>query len=210
VRHNAQRLDAVMAVLREAGAGRVLDLGCGPGPLLVRLAEAPWAREVVGVDLEPGELKAARAALAPLGQPDGRQLRLIEGDLLRPDPGLAGFDAAALVETIEHVDAGRLSQLEHGLFAVLRPDLLVLTTPNADYNELHQGRAGRFRHPDHKFEWTRAELRAWAGGVAARRGYAVSLHDIGPGHPRLGTSSQMAIFRRVGPDGAAPTPVRRR
>ncbi|WP_027287096.1 methyltransferase domain-containing protein [Rhodovibrio salinarum] len=207
---NAQRLEAVMAVLRGACVARVLDLGCGPGPLLLRLAQADWAREVVGLDVDPGELKAAQAALDPYGLPDGDRLRLVQGDLLRPDARLAGFDAAALVETVEHIDPGRLSALEHGVFAVLRPGLVVVTTPNADYNPLYGRTGGRFRHPDHRFEWSRVQLRTWAGRVAAAHGYSASLHDIGPAHPRLGTSSQMAVFRRVPAGGAAPVrcPVR--
>lgn len=205
---NVQRLDAVMAVLRAAGVERVLDLGCGPGPLLVRLAESDWAREIVGVDVDTGELRAAKRALAPSGLPDGRRVRLVQGDLLRPDPALGGFDAAALVEIIEHVDPGRLSALEHGVFAVLRPGMVVVTTPNADYNPLHGRAEGRFRHPDHRFEWSRLQFRQWAGRVAAAHGYSASLHDIGPAHPRLGTSSQMAVFREVGDDGAAPATVR--
>jgi hypothetical protein len=94
------------------------------------------------------------------------------------------------------------------VFAVLRPGLLVVTTPNADYNPLHGRAEGRFRHPDHRFEWSRVQFRAWAGRVAAAHGYAASLHNIGPAHPRLGTSSQMAVFRRVDATGAAPVKLR--
>ena len=205
---NAQRLDAVMTVLRAAGAERVLDLGCGPGPLLLRLSEADWAREIVGLDVDAGELRRARAALAEQGVDERGRVRLVQGDLLRPDPALAGFDAAALVETIEHIAPSRLSALEHGVFAMLRPGVVVVTTPNADYNPLYGRPEGRFRHPDHKFEWSRVQFRAWAGRVAAAHGYRASLHDIGPAHPRVGTSSQMAVFRRAGDGGVAPVKLR--
>ena len=205
---NAQRLEAVMTVLRAAGAERVLDLGCGPGPLLLRLAEADWAREIVGVDVDAGELRRARAALAEQGVDERGRVRLVQGDLLRPDPALAGFDAAALVETIEHIAPSRLSALEHGVFAMLRPGVVVVTTPNADYNPLYGRPEGRFRHPDHKFEWSRVQFRAWAGRVAAAHGYRASLHDIGPAHPRVGTSSQMAVFRHAGDGGVAPVKLR--
>jgi 3' terminal RNA ribose 2'-O-methyltransferase Hen1 len=208
VLQNAQRLDAVMAVLRDAGASRVLDLGCGPGPLLLRLAASGWAREIVGLDVDPGELRQAQAALVDEGWAEDPRVRLVQGDLLRPDPALAGFDAAALVETIEHVDPARLSALEHGVFAVLRPSLVIVTTPNADYNPLYGRAEGRFRHPDHRFEWSRIQLRQWAGRVAVAHGYSASLHKIGPAHPRLGTSSQMAVFRRVPAGGAAPVKLR--
>ena len=205
---NAQRLDAVMTVLRAAGAERVLDLGCGPGPLLLRLSEADWAREIVGLDVDAGELRRARAALAEQSVDERGRVRLVQGDLLRPDPALAGFDAAALVETIEHIAPSRLSALEHGVFAMLRPGVVVVTTPNADYNPLYGRPEGRFRHPDHKFEWSRVQFRAWAGRVAAAHGYRASLHDIGPAHPRVGTSSQMAVFRRAGDGGVAPVKLR--
>jgi 3' terminal RNA ribose 2'-O-methyltransferase Hen1 len=207
---NVQRLDSVMRALWGARAESVLDLGCGPGPLLLRLAQAAQVTRIVGLDHDAGELAAARRALAPLGLPDGDRLRLVESDLTAPPAGLAGFDAAVLVETIEHVEPARLSALDHAVFKTLRPETVVVTTPNREFNALWGRDDRQRRHPDHRFEWTRAEFRAWATGVAARRGYAAELHHVGPPHPRLGSSSQMAVFARVRPPSAPPAHLPRR
>jgi hypothetical protein len=99
-----------------------------------------------------------------------------------------------LVETIEHLDAERLGAFENSVLGRLRPDAVVVTTPNAEYNALLGVPAHRFRHPDHRFEWDRARFRGWADGVARRQGYRVGCTDIAGRHPRLGGASQMAVF----------------
>jgi hypothetical protein len=118
-----------------------------------------------------------------------------------PDPALAGFDCALLVETIEHVAPDRLSRLERALFTTLRPGRVVITTPNAEFNPLLGVPPGRFRHPDHRFEWDRARFRRWGRRAARTAGYDVAFRDIAGRHPELGGASQMAVFRR---DGAKP------
>jgi hypothetical protein len=78
----------------------------------------------------------------------------------------------------------------------------VLTTPNAEYNIRWPSLpAGRFRHQDHRFEWSRAEFRAWAEAAAARFGYTVEFLPVGPEDPEVGSPTQMAIFSR----SAAPS-----
>lgn len=189
-----ERLDAVLGVLRRAGAATVLDLGCGAGALLRRLvADARFAR-VVGVDLSHEALLVAERALAAAGAPERWELR--HGSLMDADPALAGFDAAVLVEALEHVAPGELSRVERAVFGVLRPALVVLTTPNRDYNERYGLAEGELRHPDHRFEWTRGRFRAWAESVAGRNGYAAEVSDVGRGDPLLGAPTQMAVFRR--------------
>jgi hypothetical protein len=109
---------------------------------------------------------------------------------------LSGFDAAALVETIEHVDPSQLSRMEHAVFVVWRPNLVVLTTPNSEYNPVLGLAPGEFRHSDHRFEWDRQKFRSWASGVAERCGYKITFEYIGPRDPDFGSSTQMAVFRR--------------
>ncbi len=191
-----ERLDAVVAAVRESGAESVLDLGCGDGACLLRLAPEPAIRRIVGLDLSAEALRALRRRLQemPAGQRDKVELR--QRSFLAPGAGLEGFDMAILVESIEHVDPDRLTEAETAVFKRLSPAAAIITTPNAEFNPLLGVPGHRFRHPDHRFEWGRAKFRAWAEGVAARCGYTVSHRDLGGSHPQLGGASQMALFSR--------------
>ncbi len=196
---NEQRLGAVVACLRASGARRVLDLGCGAGSLLRELLRDRQFEEIVGLDVSIRSLEAARRRLKierlPAAQAD--RLKLIHGSLTYRDRRLEGFDAAAVVEVVEHLDPPRLSAFERVLFAFARPRTVVLTTPNREYNVTWETLpAGQFRHPDHRFEWTRAEFRAWAEAVAGRFGYAVRFLPVGPEDEKLGPPTQMGLFQR--------------
>jgi len=191
-----QRLDAAEAVVRASGAQSVLDLGCGDGALLLRLAALPAITRLTGIDIDAAALDRLRARLA-LCDSGARQIALHLASMTDPDPRLAGYDCATLIETIEHLDPGSLTRMERAVFGTMRPGMVVLTTPNAEFNPLLGVPAHRFRHPDHKFEWTRDRFRRWAMGVAARGGYAVACEDIAGRHPTLGGASQMAVFRRA-------------
>jgi 3' terminal RNA ribose 2'-O-methyltransferase Hen1 len=194
-----QRLGAVMAALRQSGARRVLDLGCGEGRLLELLLKERQVTEIVGMDVSYRVLERAQEKLRldRLPSMQRERIRLIHGSLIYRDRRLEGFDAAAVVEVIEHLDAPRLSAFERALFEFARPKTVVLTTPNVEYNvKFATLPAGKFRHGDHRFEWTRAEFESWALGVAERHGFAVRFMPIGPEDPVVGAPSQMAVFSR--------------
>jgi 3' terminal RNA ribose 2'-O-methyltransferase Hen1 len=193
-----ERLKAVAAVLHERGAKRVLDLGCGEGKLILQLLDDRQFTEILGVDASSIALAQAARRLHPDRWPAQGRVRLIHGALTYRDKRLAGFDAAAIVEVIEHLDPFRLAAFERVVFESARPGLVVVTTPNQEYNQLFDTLAsGTFRHPDHRFEWTRTEFAAWAQGVADRFGYAVEMAGIGPVDPEHGQPSQMAIFSHL-------------
>jgi SAM-dependent methyltransferase len=195
------RHETVVAALKESGARRVLDLGCGTGALLRRLLEEPQFTEVVGVEVGQRALAEAEAAL-----PAGGRARVLHGSLVYRDARLAGFDAAAVVEVVEHLDPPQLAAFEDALWAAARPGTIVLTTPNADYNTLFEyHRGGALRHADHRFEWTRAEFQAWAHAVAARHGYAVRFGAVGVETPGVGALTQVAVFTRL--PGPPPAPA---
>jgi 3' terminal RNA ribose 2'-O-methyltransferase Hen1 len=192
-----ERLPKVQRVLLSSGARSVLDLGCGPGELFVRLVREWQFGRIVGIDVFGEALRAAEEALRREGLPDSEKwVLLLQASFSEPDARLAGFDAAALVETIEHIDPQRLSSVEHAVFASHRPGMVIVTTPNFEYNVLYGMPDGAFRHEDHRFEWTRARFCAWSFGVARRNGYVVAFDEIGEAHPLLGSPTQMATFKR--------------
>jgi 3' terminal RNA ribose 2'-O-methyltransferase Hen1 len=194
-----QRLDTVLRELLRSGARSVLDLGCGGGELLLRLVREAQFRRIVGIDISAEALRDARSLLHAAPGAGAGRVELVEASFTVPDARFAGFDAAALVETIEHVDAHRLSAVERAVFAGYRPATVVITTPNSEYNRIRGTPAGPFRHPDHRFEWQRAKFRDWARGVAGRNGYRAAFGDIGEPDPHLGSPTQMAVLQRAAP-----------
>ncbi len=210
------RVAAVLRELKAAGARRVLDLGCGDGRLLAALLGDPQFEEIVGVDASAAALdRAARRLRTDEMAPRQKErVRLLLGALTYTDRRLHGYDAAVLTEVVEHVDPGRLGALEQAVFGAAAPPLVLVTTPNAEYNPLYPGLApGALRHPDHRFEWTRAQFRAWADSVAHRYGYAVRFEPVGNDAPEAGPPTQLAVLARgdtaspgVTPDPDGPEP----
>ena len=187
-------------MLRASGATRVLDVGCGSGKLIAALLKDPAFAEIVGVDISHRALEIAhsRLQLDRLAPRQRDRVRLFQTALTYRDGRLAGFDAAAVVEVIEHLDVPRLRSFERVLFGEARPGAVVVTTPNSEYNVRFDGLpAGRFRHRDHRFEWTRAEFEDWAGEVAGRFGYGVRFLPVGPDDPEVGSPTQMAVFEKA-------------
>jgi 3' terminal RNA ribose 2'-O-methyltransferase Hen1 len=192
-----QRIGAVVAVLRSTGAKRVLDLGCGEGKLLRALLEEKSFQEIVGMDVSFRSLEIAhrRLRLERLPVRQKERLKLMHGSLLYRDKRLAGYDAATVVEVIEHLDPPRLAAFERVLFQEARPHAVIITTPNAEYNvKFETLPAGQFRHKDHRFEWTRSEFQQWSNGIAERFGYVVRFLPVGGEDAQLGAPTQMGVF----------------
>jgi 3' terminal RNA ribose 2'-O-methyltransferase Hen1 len=201
LRLNDERMGAVVEALRAAGARIIADLGCGEGKLLQRLVRERWVEKLFGVDASARDLERAsrRLKLDLASGPREHRVRLLHGSVTYRDRRWEEADAAALVEVIEHLDPDRLPALQKVVFGCARPATVVVTTPNADYNVRFESLpAGQFRHPDHRFEWSRAEFRAWAEAVCAAHGYGVEYADIGTLDEALGAPTQMAVFTRGG------------
>ncbi|MGA5095922.1 3' terminal RNA ribose 2'-O-methyltransferase Hen1 [Streptomyces lavendulocolor] len=198
-----QRREAILRVLREAGASRVLDLGCGQGQLVQALLKDVRFTDVVGVDVSVRALTVAarRLRLERMGERQAGRVNLLQSSLTYTDKRLKGYDAAVLSEVVEHLDLPRLPALEYAVFGSARPGTVVVTTPNVEYNVRWETLpAGHVRHGDHRFEWTREEFRRWARQVGGRHGYAVEFAPVGPDDPEVGPPTQMAVFTLAAAD----------
>jgi 3' terminal RNA ribose 2'-O-methyltransferase Hen1 len=196
---NEQRIGTVVAALKQCGARRVLDLGCGEGQLIRALLKEKSLDEILGVDVSHRALEIASDRLRLERMPEQQQARvkLMQGSLMYRDKRLAGYDAAAVVEVIEHLDPPRLAAFERAVFEFARPGTVVVTTPNVEYNVKFEALpAGCFRHKDHRFEWSRAEFETWARAIADRFHYSVRFVAVGAEDPAFGPPTQMAVFAR--------------
>ncbi len=132
-------------------------------------AQLPWKSLGVDVSTRALEVAARRLNLETLPEPQRARIRLGQGALTYRDERLSGYDAAAVVEVVEHLDPHRLEAFSRVLFEYARPTTVALTTPNVEYNTRFPGLAtGALRHRDHRFEWTRREF----------EGADISIHKI--------------------------------
>jgi 3' terminal RNA ribose 2'-O-methyltransferase Hen1 len=193
------RREAIMAVLREAGTRTVGDFGCGAGALTSDLMAERGIDLVVATDVSARALALAarRLRLDRMPERQRERLKIFQSALTYRDDRLAGLDAAVLMEVIEHVDPERLPSLERAVFGFAKPGIVVVTTPNAEYNVRYETLpTGHFRHRDHRFEWTRAEFAAWATRVAAGYGYAAAFRPVGDVDDEVGPPTQLAVFTK--------------
>ncbi|PTR40621.1 3' terminal RNA ribose 2'-O-methyltransferase Hen1 [Rhodococcus sp. OK611] len=194
-----RRQDAVIATLEDLGVARVVDVGCGEGKMLRELLARPAFTKIVGVDVSDSALRKAerRLGLAELSDRQRERISVLQSSATYRDPRLRGYDAVVLMEVVEHVDESRLPALVRSVFADMHPRVVLVTTPNAEYNVLYPNlEPGTFRHPDHRFEFSRTQFEAWAAEVTSAHDYDVSFTGIGDVDGTLGAPTQMAVFIR--------------
>jgi len=192
-----KRIKLVAEKITESGAERVLDLGCGEGKLIRQLIKQKQFSEIVGMDVSYNELIKAKERLhfEEMSPKQKERINLFQGSLTYKDQRLEGFDAAAVVEVIEHLDLNRLKAFERVLFEFAKPKTVVLTTPNQEFNVMWDKLdAVEMRHDDHRFEWTRNEFKEWSNKIGESYNYKVELFSIGDEVENIGAPSQMAIF----------------
>lgn len=196
---NVQRLKTVHEELVKAGVRTVADLGCGEGRLLRLLLKDRRFTKILGVDVSSAALEKAalRLKLDRLPPMQRERIEIVQGSLTYCDTRLKGFDVACVVEVIEHIDPERIAAFEQALFGFVQPPLVLLTSPNSEYNVKYEGmEKGSMRHRDHRFEWTRSEFEAWANHVCKTYGYCVEILPVGEIDEALGAPTQLGVFRK--------------
>lgn len=196
---NQQRLDAIVAVLKDANVTSVIDLGCGEGKLLALLMKDKSFKRLAGTDVSLSSLQRAKdkLKLGKLPEEQEERLQLFQSSLTYRDKRFEGYDAGCIVEVVEHLDASRLKAFERVVFEFARPNMVIITTPNREYNNRYKNLINDgMRHSDHRFEWTRAEFLTWAKEVAKMFGYTVEFMEIGEYDDEYGMPTQMGVFRK--------------
>jgi 3' terminal RNA ribose 2'-O-methyltransferase Hen1 len=197
---NEQRIKAVLSKISDSGAKSILDLGCGEGKLLRDLINDKSIERIAGMDVSIRSLEIAhkRIGLNRLPTRIKDKISLFHGSLMYKDKRFSGFDAAIVMEVVEHLDPPRLAAFEKVLFKHAKPKTIIITTPNREYNAMWDNfPEGAMRHNDHRFEWTRDEFREWAGSLAEQYNYSIAYYTIGPESLSFGSPTQMGVFKRA-------------
>ncbi|XP_067583200.1 small RNA 2'-O-methyltransferase isoform X3 [Tursiops truncatus] len=99
---------------------------------------------------------------------------------------------------IEHFDSEDLAKFPEVVFGYMSPAMIVISTPNSDFNSLFPSAV--FRDSDHKFEWSRMQFQTWALDVANHYSYSVEFTGVGEppaGAEDVGCCTQIGVFRKI-------------
>lgn len=193
------RHQSVTDLVNKLNIQSILDMGCGDGKLLKMLLDHTSIKSITGMDVSCSALKKAHNYLHIDSMPPLRRqrIKLTLGSLLYRDKRMQNIDAITLIEVIEHLNPSRLKTMERVIFEMAAPKHVIITTPNCEYNiKMESLDQGKFRHSDHRFEWTRAQCEEWGTSVGKKFNYSYKLSQIGPIDEVLGAPTQMILFTK--------------
>ncbi|MGM0845103.1 MAG: 3' terminal RNA ribose 2'-O-methyltransferase Hen1 [Bacillota bacterium] len=174
----------------------IVDFGSGEGKLSLRLGFVNGVKEIIAVEpSESAALKALKRFEKAAQKEDILMPTTMMGSLFYFDERLKGKDVMILCEVIEHIDEYRLPKIMNTILNDYKPGVLMITTPNQEYNQVYDMSEG-YRHSDHRFEWTREEFYQWCNQQNTAENYELVFDGIGEEHERYGFPTQMCIFTR--------------
>ncbi|WP_394187874.1 3' terminal RNA ribose 2'-O-methyltransferase Hen1 [Paenisporosarcina quisquiliarum] len=195
-RLNELRYEKIVSTISQMQPKSIVDIGSGEGKLSELLGFVQGVQEVLAV--EPSQsamLKALKRFDKVKGQSNFVMPETLWGSLFYYDERLKGKDVVVLCEVIEHIDESRLPKVMETILGDYQPGILIITTPNREYNEVYD-MEGTLRHTDHRFEWTRAEFQQWCAERNHRDTYSLNFEGIGEEHNTQGFPTQMCVFKR--------------
>ncbi|CAF0911034.1 unnamed protein product [Rotaria sordida] len=197
-------------IQRDPSLHSLLDIGCGTCQLLtIGKYRNPHIQLVAAIDIIRYQLDEGCFRLKPLPveymifrRETPLHTYVLHGDATKICNCFQHFDVVTLIEVIEHLYLNDLENLVKHVFGYICPRMVIITTPNADFNVLFTTMiCGKYRHADHKFEFTRHEFNIWSQKIAHTYGYLVEFNGVGEApsnekHRNIGTCTQIAIFYR--------------
>ncbi|CAN7070969.1 unnamed protein product [Brassica oleracea var. botrytis] len=210
-----QRVEYAVKHIKNSSASTLADFGCGSGSLLDSLLDYPTTLQtIIGVDISPkGLARAAKMLHVKLNKEacNVNTATLYDGSILEFDSRLYDIDIGTCLEVIEHMEEDQACEFGEKVLSLFRPKLLIVSTPNFEYNTILQrsttpenqeenkseSQLPKFRNHDHKFEWTREQFNHWATKLAEHHNYSVEFSGVGgSGEVEPGFASQIAVFKR--------------
>ncbi|WP_440116936.1 3' terminal RNA ribose 2'-O-methyltransferase Hen1 [Paenibacillus sp. QZ-Y1] len=199
VRLNELRYRAITDVVAALPIKRhIVDMGAGEGKLSARLAHIPGVKSILAV--EPSGQSRLRA-MERFAKLEGRSGVVampepIIGSLFYFDEQMQNQDVMILCEVVEHIEEYRLNGIMDTIMNDYQPEVLLVTTPNKEYNEVYAMEQESFRHHDHRFEWTRAELASRCEEWTQQGNYGYEIRGVGENAKGYGQPTQLVIFER--------------
>ena len=187
---------------------KIADFGCAEGKFVRRLKKLAAVQHIACIDCDDFSLEECLYEARPLtwdfifGRPTALQISVYKGSVGQRDSCLKGFDAITCIELIEHLTADVLSELPQNIFGFIEPKVVIITTPNIEYNVLFPelNNSSKLRHWDHKFEWNRSQFTSWCQSIVdSYPQYTYEMTGVGepPNHMKdIGFCTQIAIFSR--------------
>jgi 2-polyprenyl-3-methyl-5-hydroxy-6-metoxy-1,4-benzoquinol methylase len=197
IRLNEQRYEAIVNLIKGLpNRETIVDLGAGEGKLSVQLGFVDGVKEILSIEPSSrSRLQAIKRFQEGNSENGYIEPKSLAGSLYYFDERLQNKDIIVLCEVIEHIDEDRLPKVFQSILHDYRPKVLIVTTPNREYNAVYEMNE-EMRHDDHRFEWTRTEFRKRCEQWTKDTSYQVSFQGIGEEMESYGQPTQMAVFRR--------------